>query len=70
MIVSRMLFAAVVVLFFVVLLTLALVYLRRTRRLGSANDVEVLLKRLVDVDRHKLATVAAEPATDDASTLR
>ena len=60
MIASHMLFVFAVFLFFVALCAAGSVYVRRARALSSTNDVETLLKRLVEVDRHKLALVAED----------
>ena len=60
MIAPAVLFPFAVALFLVLLLATGFVYLRRARRLSGTGEIEVLLQRLVPVDRHKLAQVAAE----------
>lgn len=53
-------FLVAVVLFFCLLVVTATVYLPRARRQARGNTVEGLLAKLVAVDRHKLAQVAAD----------
>ena len=59
------LFTTAVSLFLVLLLTTAFVYLRRARRLSGTGEIDTLLKRLVHVDRDKLAQVAADLSTTE-----
>ncbi len=70
MIAPAVIFPYALILFLVVLLVTATAYVRRAGRLSNAEDVHVLLRRLVAVDRDKLAQVTADlTATDSHSEL-
>lgn len=67
MIEHKAVFLIAVVLFLCVLLGTAAVYLRRARKLAGADTVDVLLHRLVPVDRQKLEHVAADLTDSEES---
>ncbi len=69
MIAPAVVFPYAVVLFVVALLVTAIVFLRRSSRLGDTEDIDVLLRRLVAVDRHKLAQITADLTTEPLPEL-
>ena len=60
MIAPAVVFPYAVVLFLVALLVTAFSFVRRSGGLRDAEDVDRLLRRLVAVDRHKLAQITAD----------
>lgn len=67
MIASQWLFATAVALFFLTAVAVASVFVRRARRIAGIGSIDALLRRLVDVDRAKIARVAEDVISSEPS---
>ena len=65
MIAPAVLFPYALALFLVALFTTAIVFLSRARKLSTTGEIDDLLHRLVELDRQKLAQIAADREATD-----